>query len=95
MEGHGTGRDRGQGGRLWALQNCCNSKSLCSADRVCPGVSTAKEGLLEEEIRQIDECDTEKFSALDSSEKTIAVLGDRWWPQKAKQQGHRVTKNVL
>ena len=31
-----------------------------------------------EEIRQIDECDTEKYSTLDSSEKTIAILGDRW-----------------
>ena len=28
----------------------------------------------------------ERFGALDSSEKTIAVLGDRWWPQTAKQE---------
>ena len=37
-----------------------------------------------EEMRKIDECDMEKFGTLDinSSEKTIAILADRWWPQK-------------
>ena len=34
-----------------------------------------------------DGCDMEGFGTLliDSSEKTIAFLGDRWWPQAAKQ----------
>ena len=32
-----------------------------------------------EEIRKIDECDMEKFGALDSSEKTIAILRDTSW----------------
>ena len=31
-----------------------------------------------EEKRKIDECDMEMFDALDSSEKTIAILTDRW-----------------
>ena len=31
--------------------------------------------MLEGELRKIDECDMEKFGALDSSEKTIAILG--------------------
>ena len=35
------------------------------------------------EMKKIDECD--KFDTLDSREKTIAILGDRW-PQTAKQQ---------
>ena len=30
------------------------------------------------EMRKIDECDMEKFGTLDSSEKTITILGDRW-----------------
>ena len=30
-----------------------------------------------EEMREIDECDTEEFGTLDSSEKTIAILGDK------------------
>ena len=41
----------------------------------------------EEHMREIDECHTEKFSTLDSREKTIAILGDRWWPQTTKQEG--------
>ena len=28
-----------------------------------------------------------KFGTLDSGEKTIAILGDRWRPQTAKQEG--------
>ena len=41
-----------------------------------------------EEMRKIDECGMEKFDTLDNNEKkTIAILGDRWWAQTAKQQG--------
>ena len=36
-----------------------------------------------DEMRNIDERDMEKFGTLDSGEKTIAVLGDRWCPQAA------------
>ena len=41
------------------------------------------------EMRKIDECGMEEFGTLliYSSEKTIAILGDRWWPQTAKQEG--------
>ena len=39
-----------------------------------------------------DECDMEKFDTLDSSEKTIAILRDRWWAQTAKQQGDKISK---
>ena len=34
--------------------------------------------LLIEGMRKIDDCGMEKFVILDSSEKTIAILGDRW-----------------
>ena len=37
----------------------------------------------------------EKFGTLDSSEKTIAILGDRWWPQTAKQEGDKTSKKFL
>ena len=37
----------------------------------------------------------EKFGTLDSSEKTIATLGDRWWPQTAKQEGDKISKIFL
>ena len=33
--------------------------------------------MLEEEMREIYECDMEELGRLDSSEKTIAILGDR------------------
>ena len=41
------------------------------------------------EMRIVDECDMDKFSRLDVSEKTIGILGDRWWPQKGKQDGEK------
>ena len=49
-----------------------------------------------EEMRKIDECVMEKFGTLDinSSEKTIAILADRWWPQKAKQEGDKISNKV-
>ena len=48
-----------------------------------------------EEMRKVDECGMEKFGTLDSSEKTIAILGDRWWPQTAKQEGYTISKKLL
>ena len=33
---------------------------------------------LEEGIRKLDVCDMEEFGRPESSEKTIAILGDRW-----------------
>ena len=49
-----------------------------------------------EEMREIDQCGMEKFGTLDinSSEKTIAILADRWWPQKAKQEGDKISNKV-
>ena len=45
-----------------------------------PCIRRRSEGqdVLEEEMRKMDECDMEKFGTLDSSEKTIAILGDTW-----------------
>ena len=37
-------------------------------------------------MRKIDECGMDMFGTLDTSEKTIAILGDSGWPQKAKQE---------
>ena len=45
-----------------------------------------------EELSKLDVCDMEEFGRLESSEKTIAILGDRWWPQTAKQDGDRIIK---
>ena len=43
-------------------------------------------------MRKLDVCDMEEFGRLESNEKTIAILGDRWWPQTAKQDGDRIRK---
>ena len=54
-----------------------------------------KRDALEEERRKIDACDMEGFGRLESSEKTIAILGDRWWPQTSKQDRDRIGKLLL
>ena len=46
-------------------------------------------------MRKVDVCDIEEFGRLESREKTIAILGDRWWPQTAKQEGDRISKQFL
>ena len=48
-----------------------------------------------EEMRELDVCDMEEYDRLEISEKTIAILGDRWWPQMAKQDGDRINKLFL
>ena len=47
-----------------------------------------------EEMRKINECDMEKFCTLliDSSEKTIVILEDRWQPRTAKQEADKISK---
>ena len=46
-------------------------------------------------MRKLDGCDMEEFYRLESSEKTIAILGDGWWLRTAKQDGHRMSKQFL
>ena len=48
----------------------------------------------EEETRKTDVCDVKKFCTFDSSEETIVILGDKWWPQAAKEEGHEMSKNL-
>ena len=51
--------------------------------------------VLEEEMRKFDECDMKEFGRPESSAKTIAILGDRWWSQTAKQEGEWIIKQFL
>ena len=48
-----------------------------------------------EEMTKIDECDMDYMGALHSSERTIAILGDRYWPQAAKQEAHHKISKKL
>ena len=40
---------------------------------------------------EVDECDMEGFGTLESSEKTIAILGDRWWLQAMIQEAEKIS----
>ena len=46
-------------------------------------------------MRKLDVWDMEEFGRLESSKKTIAILGDRWWPQTAKKDGDRISKQFF
>ena len=39
--------------------------------------------------------DMEELATLDNSGKTIAILGDRLWPQAAKQEGDKIDKKLF
>ena len=54
-----------------------------------------KRDALEEGMGKLDLCDMEEFGRPESSEKTIAILGFRWWPQTANQDGDRISKQLL
>ena len=51
--------------------------------------------VLEEQMKGTDECDMDEFGTLNRSEKTIAVVGNRWRPQAAKPEGDKVSKTFL
>ena len=51
--------------------------------------------VLKEEIREKDDCGMEEFGILDSNDKTIVILGNRWWPQAAKQKEDKRSKKFL
>ena len=46
----------------------------------------------EKETRRLEECGMAELGRRESSEKTIAIQGDRWWPQTAKQDGDKISK---
>ena len=46
----------------------------------------------EREMWDLNKSGMESFDALDSREKTIAILGNRWWPQTVKQDGDKICR---
>ena len=42
-------------------------------------------------MKKVDEGGVEELSTTDSSEETIAILGDRWRPQAAKKDGDKIS----
>ena len=49
--------------------------------------------MLEEKMRKLDVCDMEGFGRLEGSEKAIVILGNRSWPQTARQDGDRLSNS--
>ena len=76
---------------------CPCGATIESRTHIVGGYEIFKEerDVLEEEMNKLDECGMEEFGRLDNSEKTISILGDRWWPQAAKQDGDRISKPFL
>ena len=54
-----------------------------------------KEARHVQEMKKLDECDMEEFGRLESRGKTIAILGDRWWPRTAKQDKDTISNRLL
>ena len=54
-----------------------------------------KRNVIEEVMRKLYVFDMKEFGRLERSEKTIAILGDRLWPQTAKQDGNRICKQFM
>ena len=44
------------------------------------------------EMSKIDECGMDNFGALDSRERTIAIIGCRRWAQTAKQKRNEISE---
>ena len=78
-------------------QNCPCGKAVESRTHIVAECELYKEerDVLEGEMRELDKSGKKSFDALDSREKTIAILGDRWWPQTAKQDGDKICRRFL
>ena len=78
-------------------QNCPCGKAVESRTHIVAECELYKEerDVLEGEMRELDKSGMKSFDALDSREKTIAILGDRWWPQTAKQDGDKICRRFL
>ena len=52
-------------------------------------------GTLDKEMSKSDKCGMEEFGRLEGTEKPIHIIGDKWWPQTAKQEGGRISEQFL
>ena len=53
-----------------------------------------------QDMRKIDECNMEKFSPVDNSEKNdraVLFVGDinRWWPRAARHEGCKIKQKMF
>ena len=61
-------------------QNCSRGKAIESRTRIVAECEPYQEerDVLEGEMRDLNKSGMKSFDSLDSREKTIAILGDRW-----------------
>ena len=57
-------------------------------------INKEERDVFEVAMRKLDVC-WKNLVDYESSEKTIAILGDRWCPQTAKQDGDKISKQFL
>ena len=79
-------------------QKCPCDKAMVSRTHIVAECELYKEerDVLEGEMLDVNnEGGMKSFDALDSREKTIAIMGGRWWPQTAKQEGDKICKRFL
>ena len=78
-------------------QNCPCGKAKESRAHIVAECELYKEerDVLEGEMRDVNEGGMKSFDALEGREKTIALLGDAWWPQTAKQDGDKTCRRFL
>ena len=80
-----------------ATHTCPFRTTIESRTDIVGGCEIYKEDrdALEKEMRKLNVYDMEEFGRLEGSEKTVAILGARWWPQTAKQEGDRISKQFF
>ena len=78
-------------------QNCPCGKATESRTHIVAECELYQEerDVLEGEMRDLNKSGMKSFDTLDSREKTIAVLGDRSWPQTAKQDRNKICRRFL
>ena len=79
-------------------QSCPCGKAIESRTHIVAECELYQEerDVLEGEMRNLNKkSGLKSFDALDSRENTIAILGDRWWPQTAKQDGDEICRRFL
>ena len=88
--GPGPARTRGTPVVGWRRKKAHRAALVATQTRVKPTqwekVKFTGRSEMLEATRNIDGRDLEKFGTLGSSEKTIAILEDRWWPRRPKKK---------
>ena len=78
-------------------QNFPCGKAIESTTQIVADCDVDKEerDVLGGEMRDVNEGGIKSCDALESREKTIAIIGNRWWPQTAEHDGDKICRRFL